>query len=244
MSKPQFLSPRLESLFKSGEEKLRARHLSDREELSQLKRRIENEALQQKPHTFSPNVKWNVIRERREATMQNTPEKRSNDETKKLTRSEREKLERDRRYEEMELKNCTFKPNLDWKKRNNNPNTSALSSSCENNSVEERRPVNESENTSVEETKPIVEKTPKLVSDENVSEGTGKDARTKTVIHRNVVLSENDPKSPLWKKKFREIGQKKELEEELVAQGTLPSPKATDLSIPPPPTDSPPPTEY
>ena len=62
----QTASPRLESLFKAGEEKLRARHLSDNDEAVQVKRRIENEALKLPGvYTFKPQTKWDLVAQRR-----------------------------------------------------------------------------------------------------------------------------------------------------------------------------------
>jgi hypothetical protein len=66
MSSTPTASARLESLFKAGEEKLRARHLSDQAEAEQLKRRIENEALKLPGvYTFQPQTKWNLAAQRR-----------------------------------------------------------------------------------------------------------------------------------------------------------------------------------
>jgi hypothetical protein len=71
----------LEYLFKAGEEKLRARHLSDQEEAEQMKRRIENEKLRLPgAYTFRPKTKWNFIAQRRkkasEAKEEETDKKR------------------------------------------------------------------------------------------------------------------------------------------------------------------------
>lgn len=59
-------SPRLEELYKFGEEKLRSRQLSDEEEAKRLRQRLEDQELK-KPHvyTFHPRTKWNLAAERR-----------------------------------------------------------------------------------------------------------------------------------------------------------------------------------
>ena len=59
----QTASPRLESLFKSGEEKLRARNINNQDEAEQVRRRIENEAMS--VCTFQPQTKWNLAAQRR-----------------------------------------------------------------------------------------------------------------------------------------------------------------------------------
>lgn len=66
-TKSKTASPRLEYLFKAGEEKLRARHLSDKEEAEQIQRRIENEALKLPGvYTFRPQTKWDLVAQRRQ----------------------------------------------------------------------------------------------------------------------------------------------------------------------------------
>ena len=66
-TKKSAASPRLEFLFKAGEEKLRARHLSDQEEAEQIKQRIEDEALKQPGvYTFRPQTKWDLVAIRRQ----------------------------------------------------------------------------------------------------------------------------------------------------------------------------------
>lgn len=63
-------SPRLESLFKAGEEKLRARYLSDQEEAEQIKQRLENEALKLPGvYTFRPQTKWDIVAQRRKLAL-------------------------------------------------------------------------------------------------------------------------------------------------------------------------------
>ena len=62
----QTASPRVEALFKSGEEKLRARSLSDEDESEKINRRIEDKALNSPGVcTFKPQTKWNLIAQRR-----------------------------------------------------------------------------------------------------------------------------------------------------------------------------------
>ena len=62
----QTASPRVEALFKSGEEKLRARSLSDEDESEKINRRIEDKALDSPGVcTFKPQTKWNLIAQRR-----------------------------------------------------------------------------------------------------------------------------------------------------------------------------------
>ncbi len=58
-------SPRLEELYKTGEEKLRARNLSDQDEASALKRRLEQQELTSGGYTFHPRTKWDLVAERR-----------------------------------------------------------------------------------------------------------------------------------------------------------------------------------
>lgn len=59
-------SPRVEALYKSGQEKLRARHLSDQEEADQLKKRLEDEVLKTPGvYTFRPKTQWDIVAERR-----------------------------------------------------------------------------------------------------------------------------------------------------------------------------------
>ena len=66
VSSVQTASPRVESLYKAGEEKLRARPLSDAEEAEQLRKRVETKALEVPgAYTFRPQTKWNLVAERR-----------------------------------------------------------------------------------------------------------------------------------------------------------------------------------
>jgi hypothetical protein len=60
-------SPRLEELYKLGEEKLRSRMVSSEDEAKHLVGRLEEEELK-KTHlyTFRPQTKWNIIAERRQ----------------------------------------------------------------------------------------------------------------------------------------------------------------------------------
>lgn len=59
-------SERLEVLYKSGQEKLRARHLSDQEEADQLKKRLEDELLKTPgAYTFRPQTQWDLVAQRR-----------------------------------------------------------------------------------------------------------------------------------------------------------------------------------
>lgn len=58
-------SPRLEELYKSGEEKLRGRNLSDQDEAKALRRRLEEQELATGSYTFHPNTKWDLAAERR-----------------------------------------------------------------------------------------------------------------------------------------------------------------------------------
>jgi hypothetical protein len=77
-------SPRLESLFKAGEEKLRARHLSDQEEAEQIKRRLENEALKLPGvYTFRPQTKWDLVAQRRKLALE--AKEQEADETRRTT---------------------------------------------------------------------------------------------------------------------------------------------------------------
>jgi hypothetical protein len=60
-------SPRLEELYKFGEEKLRSRVLSREEEAKLLRDRLEEEELKKtNVYTFQPQTKWNLIAERRQ----------------------------------------------------------------------------------------------------------------------------------------------------------------------------------
>jgi hypothetical protein len=71
MATTKTASPRLEFLFKAGEEKLRARHLSDQEEAEQIKRRLENEALKLPGvYTFRPQTKWDLVAQRRKMALE------------------------------------------------------------------------------------------------------------------------------------------------------------------------------
>lgn len=72
-------SPRLEALYKAGQEKLRARNLSDKEDSEQMRRRIENELLKiPGVYTFRPQTKWDLVAERRK--MANEQKKREEEE--------------------------------------------------------------------------------------------------------------------------------------------------------------------
>mmetsp|Transcript_4877 Transcript_4877/g.5550 ORF Transcript_4877/g.5550 Transcript_4877/m.5550 type:complete len:427 (+) Transcript_4877:377-1657(+) len=171
----QTASPRLEALYKSGQDKLRARSISDKDESEKIRRRIDDKALNSPGvYTFRPQTKWNLVTQRRKMVQEeielqadearrSTPkiikaereQKRLLDEesmeectfqpkvkwdliqerhdksskypstgtqifnNKLLSRSERDKLARDKRYEEELLKECTFKPKLDWRKNDN-----------------------------------------------------------------------------------------------------------------------------
>jgi hypothetical protein len=59
-------SPRLQELYRSGEEKLRSRKLSDQEEAEALRRRLEELELKKSDvYTFRPRTRWNLAAERR-----------------------------------------------------------------------------------------------------------------------------------------------------------------------------------
>merc|ERR1712086_241430 len=89
-----------------------------------------NEGFNNKEYTFKPNLKWNLIKERR-IISQDTPTREETSRKTFLTRSEREKLERDLRYEEMDLKECTFKPKTNWSS-NTEAGDGEKDSSCSN----------------------------------------------------------------------------------------------------------------
>lgn len=62
----QTASPRLEALYKSGQDKLRARSISDKDESEKTKRRIDDKALNSPgAYTFRPQTKWNLVAQRR-----------------------------------------------------------------------------------------------------------------------------------------------------------------------------------
>ena len=80
----QTASPRVEALFKSGEEKLRARSLSDEDESEKINRRIEDKALNSPGVcTFKPQTKWDLIAQRRK--MANEEIERQADEARRST---------------------------------------------------------------------------------------------------------------------------------------------------------------
>lgn len=59
-------SPRLEELYRVGEERLRSRQLSDEEESRRLRERLEEQELKKRHvYTFHPRTKWNLAAERR-----------------------------------------------------------------------------------------------------------------------------------------------------------------------------------
>jgi hypothetical protein len=59
-------SPRLEELYRFGEERLRSRQLSDEEESRRLHERLEEQELKKRHiYTFQPRTKWNLVAERR-----------------------------------------------------------------------------------------------------------------------------------------------------------------------------------
>ena len=123
-----------------------------------------------------------------------------------VTRGEREKMERDKKYEEIELKKCTFKPKTDWSKK---------SKPHEDN--DQNYGIDATEQVEIKEAKPAV--SPKFVSADTFSQDVGKDNRTRTNVRRNIAGNIDVPESPQWKKKFREIGQNTNLEQEFIAQG-------------------------
>jgi hypothetical protein len=60
-------SPRLEELYKFGEEKLRSRMVTYEDEAKHLRDRLEEEELKKtNVYTFRPQTKWNLIAERRQ----------------------------------------------------------------------------------------------------------------------------------------------------------------------------------
>jgi hypothetical protein len=58
-------SPRLEEMYKDGEERLRARNLSDHDEITALRKRLEQHELASGKYTFQPQTKWDLAAERR-----------------------------------------------------------------------------------------------------------------------------------------------------------------------------------
>jgi len=251
----QTASPRLEALYKSGQDKLRARSISDKDESEKIRRRIDDKALDSPGvYTFRPQTKWNLVTQRRKMVQEeiklqadearrSTPkiikaereQKRLLDEesmeectfqpkvkwnlnqerhdksskypstgtqifnNKLLSRSERDKLARDKRYEEELLKECTFKPKLDWRKNDNK---------FRNEETEQKIAITA-----------ITPVSPQLVSNDNFQERMGQEIRIRTTVRRDMVGDIEAPKSPGWKKKFREIGQKTDVKNEFIAQG-------------------------
>ncbi|MGK3748081.1 MAG: hypothetical protein ACI8RD_000371 [Bacillariaceae sp.] len=65
-----------------------------------------NEESSMEECTFRPKVKWDLIKERRDISSKSPPAEKINYNEKQLSRSERDKLERNRRYEELQLKQC------------------------------------------------------------------------------------------------------------------------------------------
>merc|ERR1711865_495899 len=62
----QTASPRLEALYRSGQDKLRARCVSDEDESQKLRQRMEEKDLNSPSvYTFRPQTKWNLVSERR-----------------------------------------------------------------------------------------------------------------------------------------------------------------------------------
>merc|ERR1712238_131115 len=60
---------------------------------------------------------------------------------------------------------------------------------------------------------------PQLVSNDNFQERMGQEIRIRTTVRRDMVGDIEAPKSPGWKKKFQEIGQKTDIKNEFIAQG-------------------------
>jgi hypothetical protein len=86
-------SPRLEELYKFGEEKLRSRQLSREEELKRLRERLEEQELQKTDvYTFRPRTKWNLVAERRRRARMEL--ERAAEEARRLTPKARIKVRR------------------------------------------------------------------------------------------------------------------------------------------------------
>ncbi|KAL3914481.1 MAG: hypothetical protein SGARI_000098 [Bacillariaceae sp.] len=262
-------SPRLEELYKFGEEKLRSRQLSDEEEAKLVRQRLEEQELKKSNvYTFHPQTKWNLAAERRrkaqrEAEMAASQASRATPKMKKAVsyehelyhaaqeeteleqctftpktcwnlieerrkqamlspsadselhditpRSERERMERDRKYEEPELDECTFFPKTNW---NSNGSISVVSKirfaaqPSEDDFVRLKRPARKSARPQTPPVSEPEETRVKLVSTDKFKEESGKNSKPPAVVRQNMVREIVTPKTPEWKKKHRKIGQK------------------------------------
>jgi hypothetical protein len=68
------------------------------------KRRLNEESTEE--CTFRPKVKWDLIKERRDISSRSPSAEKTKYNKKQLSRSERDTLERNRRYEELQLREC------------------------------------------------------------------------------------------------------------------------------------------
>jgi hypothetical protein len=199
--------------------------------------------------TFTPRTKWNLIEERRNQATLSPALSSTPHEGHVVSRSERERMERDRKYEEPELKECTFFPETNWKTKSGERNVSGISNHGteyddtfeklmdhgEQSSRPEMLPSSDAARHNVKlesatefqvETRPetppscdAVHHNVKLVSAEEFQEESGKNSNPPAIVRQNMVRQIISPKSPEWKKKYRIIGQKADKESNVEAGG-------------------------
>jgi hypothetical protein len=170
--------------------------------------------------TFTPKTSWNLAEERRKKAVLSPS---VNSQYVLFTpRSQRERMERDRRYEEEELKECTFSPKTNWSSSRSVPGSMKMtvpSEVSEDEFVDLKRPVQDTKRLQT----PIVPEPEvikvKLVSSDSFQEESGRNSKPPAVVRHNMVREIVTPKTPEWKKKHRKIGQKTDLESRLEAQG-------------------------
>ncbi|KAL3918347.1 MAG: hypothetical protein SGILL_004282 [Bacillariaceae sp.] len=172
--------------------------------------------------TFSPKTSWNLAEERRKQAMLSPQVDASSHAVEFTPRSQRERMERDRRYEKEELKECTFFPQTNWSSSRSVPGSVKMtirSQASDDEFVKLKRPARA---TSRPQTPPMPEPEAtkvKLVSSDSFQEESGRNSKPPAVVRQRMVGQIVTPKTPEWKKKHRKIGMKANLETNLEAQG-------------------------
>jgi hypothetical protein len=205
--------------------------------------------------TFQPKTKWDIKEERRQKALflqsppaeivsNNVVGRNNNDIFSPFTKAEKEKIERNRRYEEAQLRECTFRPKTRWtvnEINGRNPNddkmeimftddnddygTTGSSGGGGGSMRATLKPVPPPPSTPIESATERgmlslpADTTIKLVSQDSFQEETGKKIEPTEMFRRDMVRQIVTPKSPEWKQKYRKIGQNRDEETELAAQG-------------------------
>ncbi|KAG7336922.1 DnaJ domain containing protein [Nitzschia inconspicua] len=171
--------------------------------------------------TFKPKTQWDLIEERRQQAALSPAVSSHSRDANPISKYERERMERHRKYEESELEHCTFFPVTNWKSQKGVKQTNGIANYAKefDDTFEKLLDSNKSSRPETPPTSDSAQHSVKLVSVENFQEVSGKNADPPTIVRQNMVRQIVSPKSPEWKKKYRKIGQKAEMESKVEAGG-------------------------